>query len=109
MSYVISITENTTNETKYICKGDYSRFEIGYSIKQAEHFETVQECIDYINTHAEFNKRIEYSNGSSMPPRLVWSGLGINYIKREEKGTIKIIEIIYQEVYAKDISDKAIK
>lgn len=103
--YIIGI-ENEASRVVYIGGStEGTLYSIVPSEQQARRFETlgkVQACLD----DPEFTKRINFNDGSSSPPSLIWSGLGINNAKRSAKGRVIVFQMKFEVVSVKDIFDQ---
>lgn len=103
--YVLSIVRKD-GTVSYLQKGEYSYFSIDYgSFKTAIQFESIEEIKEMISNHPEFTKRIVYSDGSSAPPSIIWSGLGICKDTPDGKGWLVIQKVQTDVVYTKYITD----
>lgn len=105
--YAISI-QDQENRTQYIggsTEGSY--FSLVSSIQRAKWFDDPEQIREIIKTHDEFNKRIQFCDGSSNPPSLIWSGLGICNDRPKADGFINIVEIDVHEIESIYVSDEA--
>lgn len=102
--YVISIVGPT--KTVYVggsTEGSY--FSIVSGFFQAKPFKTKAEAMAVLD-HPEFTKSATFTDGSTAPPALIWSGLGICFATPEAKGFVEIIEVSLTPVYQQPISGK---
>ncbi len=102
--YVISIVSPI--RTVYVggsTEGSY--FSIVPGFFQAKSFKTKEEAMAVLE-HPEFTKPATFTDGSTAPPSLIWSGLDIYFATPEAKGFVEIIEVSLTPVYQQPISGK---
>ena len=103
--YVLSIVQED-GTTYYLEKGESSYYSIGYgSFSKAVKFNSQEEILELIKTHPEFTKRHVYSDGTSFPPSIIWTGLGICNAKASAKGWFVIQKVQPDVVCRIPVSD----
>lgn len=103
--FVLSIVQED-GTTYYLEKGEHSYYSIGYgSFSKAVKFNSEDEILNLIQTHPEFTKRNVYSDGTSSPPSILWTGLGICNDKPSAKGWFVIQKVQPEIVGVIPVSD----
>ena len=103
--YVLGIVQED-GTTYYLEKGEYSYYSIGYgSFSKAVKFNSQEEILELIKTHPEFTERHVYSDGTSFPPSIIWTGLGICNAKASAKGWFVIQKVQPDVVCRIPVSD----
>lgn len=74
-------------------------------LSSAKIFKTMDEAVTVFEREL-FGKRVEWSDGSSGPPRMVHGGLGLCNDKLEGSGTFRICEIKLDTVRSDVIAGK---
>lgn len=104
IKYAISI-QDCNNITEYVCRGEHSYFSLSSSVFKAEMFDTQEDAEEQLK-HKEFTSRNTYADKTSMPPSMIWSGLGICNKRPESDGFINIIKIEVNNIKCVPIKDK---
>ena len=104
--YVIQIIAED-GYISHVTKGEFSEFDVS-SDRDAKRFNSISEAESALQSR-DFTKRNIYSDGSSSPPRAIWSALGINYQRPESSGIIQIVKHTQEIVSSVVVSDKLIK
>lgn len=102
--FIIEI-QNQDFQSQYVCRGEYTEFELSPNFHNAKFFGSVDQAKAAFQSN-DFTKRNEFTDGSSAPPRILWSGLGICRARQEATGRILIKEVKFDEVYSQEVSDK---
>lgn len=104
--YIIQIVAED-GKISYVSKGEYSAFSLTGSEHIAKRFSSISEVEEAMES-PDFTKRNNYSDGSSSPPSIIWSGLGICNVRKKSKGVINIIKFESEIVSIKQIEDEFI-
>ena len=102
--FIIEV-QNQDFESQYVCRGEYTEFELSPSFQRAKMFDTLEQAKTALQSN-DFTKRNVFTDGSSSPPHILWSGLGICNARREATGQILIKEVKFEDVYSQEVSDK---
>ena len=103
--YVLSIVRED-GTTYYLEKGEYSYYSIGYgNFSGAVKFNSKEEILQWIETHPQFTKRHVYSDGTSSPPSIIWTGLGLCNDKPSAKGWFVIQKVQPEVVHILSLGD----
>ena len=71
----------------------------GCSITDAKIFPSRENAIENLDS-SEFTRKLEFTDGSSGPPRMIWSGAKLNIDKQKGFVTIKIEKIVLEDVFS---------
>lgn len=104
MKYFIIRIRDSKDKLQYVCSGEYSTYSLTSSIKNALWFDT-EEQVKLALQHKDFTERNVYSEDSSSPPSIIWSGLGICNARKKADGFIEILKVEVKEtecIYVQD-------
>jgi hypothetical protein len=88
---------------KFLDRGEWG-WTWRYSLKDAYLFGSFEEARKLIVESRGFTESSKFSDGSFMPPFLIWSGLDINHAKPEATGTVRIMKVELQLAYMIEVS-----
>lgn len=80
------------NQKFYVSDGEYTQYDLSSRFESAKQFPTFFDAKDALN-HPEFTEPVNYSNGETFPPRMIWKGLDICYNRPKSSGVIRIKKI----------------
>lgn len=103
--FYIEIFDSNSGKSKYICRGEWSKYDLTGNRQSAMLFDSIEEIQTEIKSADDFIKRVEFADGTSAPPSLIWSGLNINYENPVGVGVIRICEvrhILHDEISVTD-------
>lgn len=104
--FIIQIVAEDGN-IQYVSKGEYSEFSLTFNEQYAQRFANI-ELIEQAMKSSDFTKRNIYTDGSSSPPSIIWSGLGICNARKRSSGYINIIKYESKNVSVKPVTDEFI-
>lgn len=92
--YVIALYPDADPENPIYAKsGEWCDFDHTPNIFAAHRFSSSVEAQAKMLGSDDFTKRNVYSDGSSMPPSFVWSGLKINFANPVASGKLKLLKV----------------
>jgi hypothetical protein len=106
MKYFVIEIQDQENKRQYVggsTEGSY--YSLTSSIKNALWFDTEEQAQEVLQ-HKEFTQRVVFSGGSSAPPPLLWSGLGICNVRKTTDGFINIVSLEVSTESCKYVQDE---
>jgi hypothetical protein len=102
--YIVSI-QNDKGEHWYIRSGEWSKWDLAYNARDAYQFPTIQAAMS-VSEDNDYTKRHNHMDGSSSPPSLIWTGLGICNKKPQATGFFVVHRVETSEQVRIPIADK---
>jgi hypothetical protein len=72
----------------------------------AQFFSDFDSAKDVLDNDLDMTRRMEFTDTSSGPPRMIWNGLGLCNTKRKGTGVFTVEEVILNMKFSKTITDQ---